>query len=78
MGSGIPLFFLAVLDIFFGSAFLPIFLLFAASWSWKLPFQLSLQYFVVGTFHFRFCNILVEFVTCWSWKLPFQRSLRHF
>ena len=47
--------------------FCPFSLLFAAFWSSKLPFQLSLQYVGVGTFIFhRFCNNLVEFVTFWS------------
>ena len=32
--------------------FCPFSLLFAAFWSWKLPFQLSLQHFGVGTSHF--------------------------
>ena len=38
---------------FFGDLFFCLFsLLFAAFGSWKLPFQLSLQYLGVGTFHF--------------------------
>ena len=63
--------------IFLDLLFCPFSLLFAAFWSWKLPFQLSLQHFGVGTSHVPL-NYLILFVTFWSWKLPFQRYLPHF
>ena len=37
---------------FFKSVVCPFSWLFAAFWSWKLLFQLSLQHFGVGTYHF--------------------------
>ena len=43
--------FFSVLGIFGVRLLCPFSILFAAFWSWKLPFQLSLQHFGVGTSH---------------------------
>ena len=53
IGSGIVLGISFFRFVFWGDLlFCPFSLLFAAFWSWKLPFQLSLQHFGVGTSHF--------------------------
>ena len=69
----------SVLDFFFGSVFLGVFVCYV-------------QHFGAGSCHFnclcnileldllifhKVSNILVEFVTFWRWKLPFQRYVRH-
>ena len=80
-GSGIvwELFF-PVWGFFFDLLFCLVSVVFAAFWSWKLPFQLCLcnMLELEHVINHRFCNNLVEFVTFWSWKLPFQGYLQHF
>ena len=52
MEKGPELFWELVFFRFGDLCFCPFSLLFAAFWSWKLPFQLSLQHFGIGTSHF--------------------------
>ena len=56
--------------------FCPLSLLFAAFWSWKLPFNCLCNILELEPpiFH----RICMEIAAFWSWKLPFQQYLHHF
>ena len=56
--------------------FCPLSLLFAAFWSWKLPFNCLCNILELEPpiFH----RICMEIAAFWSWKLPLQLYLHHF
>ena len=77
MGRKLFVFFLKFGDFFLDFRFSPFSMLFAAFWSWKLPFPRYVQRFWVRTSHFPlyFPRYLQQFAAC---SVHFPCSLQHF